>query len=60
MSKLDAKLIVMSEKELEELIYKTVNRANSQLYDGLAKRFLHNFDDDIRAVLIELEDLNRK
>lgn len=63
LANLDAKLVVLTEKELEDLIYKVsydaANKATTSLYNGLAQRFLYNLEDDVRAILHEIEEMNR-
>lgn len=59
MTNTDNRLIVLTESELEDVIYRAANKATSSLYDGLAKRFMYQFEDDIRTILFELEEMNR-
>lgn len=47
--------------ELDDLVYAAVgratNRANNDLYHGLAKSFLDRFDEDNRTIVKELEQI---
>ena len=47
----------MDYEKFEELMYHASRGANDQLYDGLAKRFLLRFEEDIRSVHERLEQL---
>ncbi|MGG3919939.1 hypothetical protein ABEV38_19340 [Parageobacillus thermoglucosidasius] len=47
----------MDYEKFEELMYHASRGANDQLYDGLAKRFLLRFEEDIRSVHERLEKL---
>ncbi|KYD29932.1 hypothetical protein [Geobacillus sp. B4113_201601] len=49
----------MDYEKFEELMYHASRGANDQLYDGLAKRFLLRFEEDIRSVHERLEQLER-
>lgn len=51
------KIVVMTEAELEELVFKAASKACSNLYNGLAKQFLYRQEDDMKRVLFELEEL---
>lgn len=64
MANLKAEMIVISKQELEELVYKVsyeaANKATTSLFNGLSKRFMYQFEEDIQNMLFELEELNRK
>ena len=47
----------MNGQEIEELMFHAAKGANDQLYDGLAKRFLLQMEDEIRAIHERLEQL---
>jgi len=60
----DNELVVLTKKELEDLIYNAsyaaANKATSSLFNGLAKRFLYSHDEILGQILYEVEELNRK
>lgn len=49
----------MDYEKFEELMYHASRGANDQLYDGLAKRFLLQMEEDIRSIHERLEQLER-
>ena len=53
------RIVILTEAELEALIYKACNKATSTLYEGLAKRFLYQNESDMRLILAELDDIKR-
>jgi len=53
------RVIDMREEELQQLTFNTVKGANNLLFDGLAKRFLLQMEDEIRAIHERLEQLER-
>ncbi|WP_391116006.1 hypothetical protein [Psychrobacillus sp. L3] len=54
------RIVVLSEDELEQLVFNAARRACSNLYDGLAQRFFYSHDDYLKSIVTELEYLNRK
>jgi len=51
------RLIDMREEELQQLIFNTAKGANNLLFDGIAKRFLLQMEEDMRVILERLEKL---
>ena len=47
----------MSGQEIEELMFHASKGANDQLFNGLARRFLLQMEDEIRAIHERLEQL---
>jgi DNA polymerase III delta subunit len=42
---------------LEEVMYNAAKGANNQLFDGLAKRFFFQFEEDLREIHKQLDEL---
>lgn len=55
----DNPIVILTESELEALIYKACNKATSTLFDGLAKRFMYQIESDHRLIIAELDDIKR-
>ncbi|MCG6793834.1 hypothetical protein [Geobacillus sp. YHL] len=49
----------MNGQEIEELMFHAARGANDQLFFGLTKRFLLQFEEDIRSIHERLEQLER-
>lgn len=56
-NKMTQEMIILTKPELESIIYRAVNAANNQLYDGLTKRYFGQFEEDLRLILNELYEL---
>ncbi|MGG3210961.1 hypothetical protein ABEO92_13250 [Geobacillus stearothermophilus] len=53
------RVIEMNGQEIEELMFHASRGANDQLFNGLAKRFLLQMEDEIRSIHEQLEKLER-
>lgn len=52
-------IVILSKKELEEIVFKASSKACSNLYNGLAQALLYPMERDMRTILAELDDIRR-
>ncbi len=54
------KIVLLTEKQLDDLVYKAVVAGNNIQYDGLFKRYFDRQEKNIRDLLSELSEMNSR